>query len=64
MLDVFGVRRDRDWVKTQLVKLEALGAVTLADVGSLTVAAITRDGRDHVEQRAVLIGVSRPHEAG
>lgn len=62
VLDIMGIRRDRDWVKTQLSKLEALGAVTLVEAGTLAIATITREGRDHVEQRAVLSGVSKPHE--
>ena len=62
VLDIMGVRRDRDWLKTQLGKLASLGAVELTEAGTLTIAAITRDGRDHLEQRAVLSGVSRPHE--
>jgi hypothetical protein len=63
-LDVYGIRRDRDWVKTQLRKLEALGAVELQNVGTVLVAVITRDGRDHVEERALLEGVARPSEGG
>ena len=60
VLDVYGIRRDRDWVNTQLRKLEALGAVSLTTVGPTLVAHIERAGRDHVEERAVIEGVSRP----
>lgn len=63
VLDVYGIRRDRDWVRTQLRKLEALGAIELTSAGEALVARIARDGRDHVEERAVLSGVTRPHEA-
>lgn len=63
VLDLYGIRRDRDWVATQLRKLEALGAVDLQSAGELLVAHITRDGRDHVEERAVIEGVTRPAEA-
>ena len=63
VLDLYGIRRDRDWVRTQLRKLEALGAVELQIMGETMVARITRDGRDHVEERAVIEGVTRPAEA-
>lgn len=62
-LDVFGIRRDRDWLRTQLRKLEAVGAVELTVAGSVLVAKIQRPGRDHVEERGVLEGVTRPAEA-
>lgn len=60
VLDVVGIRRSREWVQTQLNKLAELGAVNLRTVAGYTVATITRDGRDHVERRTVLVGVSRP----
>ncbi|WP_225205371.1 VpaChn25_0724 family phage protein [Novosphingobium huizhouense] len=59
-LDIYGIRRDRDWVRTQMRKLEQLDAVELQPAGELLVAKITRAGRDHVEERAVIEGVSRP----
>lgn len=62
MLDMFGIRRDRDWVKSQLRKLEGLGAIELMPAGEMLVARITRDGRDHVDERAVIEGVARPAE--
>ena len=61
-LDAFGFRRDRDWVKTQLRKLESLQAVSLVEAGSMLIARIERAGRDHIEERAVLSGVTRPAE--
>ena len=63
VLDLYGIRRDRDWVVTQLRKLEALGAVELQEAGDVLVARISPAGRDHVEERAVIAGVTRPHEA-
>ena len=63
MLDLYGIRRDRDWVKTQLRKLEGLGAIELSPAGEMFVARITRDGRDHLEERTVIEGVARPAEA-
>lgn len=63
VLDLYGIRRDRDWVVTQLRKLDALGAVELQAAGELLVAQITREGRDHVEERAVIEGITRPAES-
>ncbi|ALG60891.1 MULTISPECIES: hypothetical protein [Citromicrobium] len=63
ILDVHAIRRDGDWIATQLRKLESLGAVELGEAGSTLIAKITRTGRDHVEERAVLSGVARPSEA-
>ncbi len=60
VLDLYGIRRDRDWVRTQLRKLEQLGAIELTPIGETLVARIVRVGRDHVEERAVIEGVTRP----
>lgn len=62
VLDMYGIRRDRDWIATQLRKLEQLGAITLDVVGQTLMAKITRDGIDHVEERALIEGVSRPRD--
>jgi hypothetical protein len=64
VLDVYGIRRDRDWTRTQLRKLEALGAIELQDAGDVLVARISPAGRDHVEERGVIEGITRPAEAG
>lgn len=64
VLDIHGIKRSRDWMVTQLNRLVELEAVVLRDAGEMVVAAITSAGRDHVEQRAVLGGVSRPSELG
>ncbi|QXN68031.1 hypothetical protein [Microcystis phage Mwe-Yong1] len=60
VLDVFGHRRSRDWIRTQLRKLEELGAVRISEAGTVLVAAITRVGVDHVERRSFVEGVDRP----
>lgn len=60
VLDDYGIRRDRDWIATQLRKLAQLGAIELATMGQTLIASISRMGRDHVEQRAVIEGVTRP----
>lgn len=63
VLDAYGYRRDRDWVKTQLRKLADLGAVTVEETGGVMIARLERIGRDHLAERSVIEGVSRPHEA-
>lgn len=59
-LDTFGHRRSREWVRTQLRKLEELGAVVCMEAGSVIVATITRTGIDHLELRATIDGVAKP----
>lgn len=60
VLDVYGYNRSREWVRTQMRKLEELGAVRLAEAGTVLVAEISRAGLDHVERRSYLEGVARP----
>jgi hypothetical protein len=64
-LDTFGHKRSREWVRTQLAKLEELGAVILdkpdrPEAGPIFIATITRAGRDHVERRSLIDGIGRP----
>jgi hypothetical protein len=60
VLDVFGHHRSRDWIRTQLRKLEELGAVRIDEVGTVMVATLTRAGLDHVERRSFIEGIARP----
>ena len=60
VLDQFAHRRSRDWVRTQLRKLEEIGAVSLVEAGSVLIATLKRAGLDHVEMRSFLEGVARP----
>lgn len=60
ILDKFGYRESRDWVRTQLRKLEELGAVTIQEAGTVFIAKLTRAGLDHVDMRSVIEGVRRP----
>ena len=60
VLDTYGVRRSRDWLRTQLRALAEVAAVDLRDVGGLLVAELRQAGRDHVERRGVIEGVARP----
>ena len=57
----YGINRARDWIETQMRKLADLGAANLIEAG-LLVAEITRDGRDHLASRAVIVGITRPSE--
>lgn len=60
VLDAASYTRSREWVRTQLAKLEEIGAVKTAAFGTVLVASITRAGMDHVERRSILAGVARP----
>jgi len=60
VLDAFGHRRSREWVRTQVLKLKELGAVTTLEAGTVLIATITRVGLDHVERRSLIEGVARP----
>lgn len=63
VLDLYGYRRDRDWIRTQMRKLEDLGAVSLHEADTVLIARLERGGRDHLEERAVIEGIARPAEA-
>ncbi|CZT33007.1 VpaChn25_0724 family phage protein [Rhizobium sp. 9140] len=60
VLDTFGHRRSREWVRTQLRVLADIGAVTITEVGSIMIAELRRAGQDHVDRRTILEGVARP----
>jgi hypothetical protein len=60
VLETFGHRRSRDYLRDQLRWLEEMGAVTLTEAGTVLIAELTRRGRDHVERRVVIEGVARP----
>lgn len=65
VVDALGMRRSREWVETQLSWLDGMGAVNarpldVPGLGKVTVAALTRTGRDHVERRTFISGISRP----
>lgn len=62
VLDAFGYRKSRDWVRTQLRAMDELGAVNVSEVGSVYVAALTKLGRAHLERREVVEGISRPSD--
>ncbi len=53
-----GFGRSRDWLRTQLRKMEELGAVRLIEPGDILVAAITRNGIEHFERRSGIDGIA------
>lgn len=59
-LEAFGYRRSRNWVRTQLLALEELGAIAVSEVGTVMVAELRQPGLDHVERRVRLVGVAVP----
>jgi len=63
VLDTFGHRRSREWVRTQLRALKELGAVTLHEAGTIFVVELTQLGLDHVDSRAIIDGIRRPSPA-
>lgn len=63
VLDTYGIRRSRDWLRTQLRALAELAAVDLREVGTIMVAELRQAGRDHVDRRSVLDGIARPADA-
>ncbi|MEA3533712.1 hypothetical protein [Rhizobium sp. CC-YZS058] len=60
VLDTFGHRRTRDWVRTQLRILADLGAVSVTEAGPIMIAELRRAGQDHVDRRIIIEGVARP----
>jgi hypothetical protein len=63
VLDVYGIARDGNWIATQLRALEALDAIEVSEAGSILVAHILPAGRNHVHERAVIVGVTAPRDA-
>jgi hypothetical protein len=60
VLETFGHRKSRDYLRDQLRWLEEMGAATLTEAGTVMIAELTRRGRDHVERRVVIEGIARP----
>lgn len=65
VVGALGMRRTDEWIENQLRRLEEFGAVNvrqtdLPGLGRVLIATLTRTGRDHVDRRALLTGVSAP----
>lgn len=61
VLDVYFVR-PVEWIDTQLVKLAALEAIELTRAGDVAIAKITPAGRDHLDERSIISGITTPAE--
>ena len=59
VLEQFAISRSREWIREELRCLAELGAVTLSQAGSVTVARLTDKGADHVAGRLRIEGVKR-----
>ena len=62
VLDNFAIKRSRDWVRTQLRKLVELGTIRLSEAGTVLIASLTPLGRNHVERREIVDGITRPSD--
>lgn len=62
VLDVFAIKRSREWVRTQLRKLEELGVINIAIAGTVMIASLRKLGRNHVERREIVEGIARPSD--
>ncbi|SOC27670.1 hypothetical protein [Stappia indica] len=60
ILETFGHRKSREYVRTQLRRLAELDAVRLTEAGTIFVATLRRAGLDHVQRRALIEGVGVP----
>ena len=58
-------RRPREWLEAQLRWLDSMEAINLVEqslpgLGPVHIATLTRTGRDHVDRRQFLPGVTKP----
>lgn len=65
LIDQVVPRKPVEWVEAQIAWLESMGAVTLrrselAGLGTVAIATLTGTGRNHVERRTMLPGVTKP----
>jgi repressor of nif and glnA expression len=64
VLDTFGHHRSRDWVRTQLLKLQELGAVRTTEAGTVVIATLTQTGLEHIQRRTIIAGIAQPSLGG
>lgn len=63
-LKTFGVNEDRAWVHDELRWMANMGAVILAEAGTILVATLTEKGARHLAREIAIEGVSRPARPG
>lgn len=60
VLEMWGHNKSREWVKTQIRKLDELGAVRVTERDGFLICELTQAGMDHMLRRSVIEGVKRP----
>ena len=65
LIDGIVPRKPREWVEAQIAWLDSIGAVNsrrsdLPGVGPVVIATLTQSGRNHVERRVLIPGISTP----
>lgn len=64
VLETFGHKRSREWVRTQINKLAELDAISILPAGTVVIATLKQAGLDHVERRSIIEGIARPSLEG
>ncbi|WP_430913140.1 VpaChn25_0724 family phage protein [Methylobacterium sp. sgz302541] len=59
-LEAYGHFRSRDWVRTQLRKMEDVGAIRLNEMDTVLIAQITAAGVDHILRKGRVEGIKQP----
>ncbi|MEH3120220.1 MAG: hypothetical protein PGN25_22230 [Methylorubrum populi] len=59
-LEASGHFRTREWVRTQLRKMEEIGAIKMTEVGTVLIAEISTAGVDHILRRGRIEGIKQP----
>ncbi|TFF20526.1 hypothetical protein E3C22_16585 [Jiella endophytica] len=60
VLETYGYRKTKEWLRTELRVMEDLGAVRLYRAGEFLTAEITAAGAGHVERTSIIEGIARP----
>ncbi|ETR78882.1 hypothetical protein X566_15405 [Afipia sp. P52-10] len=58
-LEMYGIRKTRDWVRNELAYLADMGAIKRDEQGTVIVVHLLPRGVEHIERRLVLEGVKR-----
>lgn len=68
MIELIVPRKPHEWIEAQIAWLESVGAVRsmrsdLPGIGPVVIATLTQSGRNHVERRVLIPGISTPSDA-